>query len=106
MNPEEQKDTNIEGRSGYQAAAARQAQLTKPPGSLGKLEEIALSLAAIQGVEQPAARPAATLIFAADHPVVKHGTAATSVAFITTSHLGTTKRQASTISVQPTGSKC
>lgn len=76
MNPEEQKDTNIEGRSGYQAAAARQAQLTKPPGSLGKLEEIALSLAAIQGVEQPAARPAATLIFAADHPVVKHGTAA------------------------------
>ncbi len=61
---------------GRQAAAARQAQLTKPPGSLGKLEEIALTLAAIQDAEKPTARPAATLIFAADHPVVKHGTAA------------------------------
>ncbi len=62
--------------SGHEAAAERQAQLTKPPGSLGRLEDVALMLAGIQNVEKPSARPAATLIFASDHPVVKHGTAA------------------------------
>ncbi|MEC8512544.1 MAG: nicotinate-nucleotide--dimethylbenzimidazole phosphoribosyltransferase [Planctomycetota bacterium] len=59
-----------------QAAADRQAQLTKPPGSLRVLEEVALDLAEIQGAELPVARPAAALIFAADHPVVRHGVAA------------------------------
>ncbi len=61
---------------GYEAAAARQAQLTKPPGSLGGLETVALELAGIQGVERPVARPAAALLFASDHPVVRHGVAA------------------------------
>ncbi|MEE2940319.1 MAG: nicotinate-nucleotide--dimethylbenzimidazole phosphoribosyltransferase [Planctomycetota bacterium] len=59
-----------------QAAADRQAQLTKPPGSLRVLEEVALDLAEIQGVQLPVARPAAALVFAADHPVVRHGVAA------------------------------
>ncbi len=59
-----------------QAAADRQGQLTKPPGSLRALEEIALDLAGVQGTERPVARPAAALIFAADHPVVRHGVAA------------------------------
>lgn len=58
------------------AAALRQAQLTKPPGSLGALEELALDLAHIQDVERPVARPAAAIVFAADHPVVQHGVAA------------------------------
>ena len=31
----------------------RQTQLTKPPGSLGLLEEIAVRLAAMQGTQQP-----------------------------------------------------
>lgn len=36
-------------------AKARQSQLTKPPGSLGRLESTAIRLAAMQGVEQPSA---------------------------------------------------
>ena len=35
------------------AAASRQDQLTKPPGSLGKLEQIALWMAAWQGSIKP-----------------------------------------------------
>lgn len=58
------------------AAVYRQSQLTKPPGSLGRLESVALDLARIQNVERPTARPAAALVFASDHPVVKHGVAA------------------------------
>jgi nicotinate-nucleotide--dimethylbenzimidazole phosphoribosyltransferase len=52
-----------------------QLTLTKPPHSLGRLEQLAMQLAAIQGVHQPSVRPAACLIFAADHPVVRHGVA-------------------------------
>ena len=53
-------------------ARARQAGLTRPPGSLGALEPIALQLAALQGQALPVARPAAALLFAADHPVTRH----------------------------------
>lgn len=58
------------------AAAARQGQLTKPPGSLGRLEEIAIHLAAMQGREKPVlARPWIS-VFAGDHGVVEEGVAA------------------------------
>ncbi len=56
-------------------ARRRQASLTKPAGSLGMLEDLAIQLAAIQG-GPPASRPAEAVIFAADHPVVKHGVSA------------------------------
>ena len=36
--------------------AARQSQFTKPPGSLGKLEYIAIRMAGWQRTEQPAIR--------------------------------------------------
>lgn len=55
------------------AAERRQACLTKPPGSLGRLEELAVRLAAFQGTPIPRVRPAAALLFAADHPVTRHG---------------------------------
>lgn len=58
------------------AAIARQAQLTKPAGSLGALEEIAVSLAALAPDGVPASRPAAALVFAADHPVAARGVSA------------------------------
>ncbi|HJU38624.1 MAG TPA: nicotinate-nucleotide--dimethylbenzimidazole phosphoribosyltransferase, partial [Tahibacter sp.] len=38
--------------SARDAAAARQAQLTKPPGSLGRLEALAIALAGVQGRER------------------------------------------------------
>jgi len=61
-------------RAARREALARQARLTKPAGSLGRLEELAVELAAFQEGE-PAVRPAAALHFAADHPVVARGIA-------------------------------
>ena len=58
------------------AARKRQGQLTKPQGSLGALEEVAITLAGIQGAALPKSRPAVALIFAADHPVACHGVSA------------------------------
>jgi nicotinate-nucleotide--dimethylbenzimidazole phosphoribosyltransferase len=55
------------------AALSRQGQLTKPPGSLGRLEDIAVQLAAWQGVEQPAMERIYIGIFAADHGVAEEG---------------------------------
>jgi nicotinate-nucleotide--dimethylbenzimidazole phosphoribosyltransferase len=57
-------------------ASERQQELTKPKGSLGRLESLTLQLAAIQRNAIPRARPAAALIFAADHPVTAHGVSA------------------------------
>jgi nicotinate-nucleotide--dimethylbenzimidazole phosphoribosyltransferase len=57
-------------------ARARQIRLTKPSGSLGTLEDVAEKLAAWQGNDHPAARPAGVLVFAADHPVTRHGVSA------------------------------
>jgi nicotinate-nucleotide--dimethylbenzimidazole phosphoribosyltransferase len=37
----------------WAAARERQTQLTKPPGSLGRLEELGMTLAAMQGTQQP-----------------------------------------------------
>ena len=50
--------------------AARQSQLTKPPGSLGKLEDIAIWMAGWQRTEQPAIRYGQCLVFAGNHGVV------------------------------------
>jgi len=54
----------------------RQAELTKPAGSLGRLEALAVSVAAAQARDTPRARPAAAVLFAADHPVTRHGVSA------------------------------
>jgi nicotinate-nucleotide--dimethylbenzimidazole phosphoribosyltransferase len=55
------------------SAMDRQSRLTKPAGSLGMLEEVAVKLAALQGTPLPRSRPAAALLFAADHAVTRHG---------------------------------
>ncbi len=52
------------------AARARQTQLTKPPGSLGRLEELGVTLAAMQGQQHPQLDKVWISIFAADHGVV------------------------------------
>lgn len=58
------------------AARTRQSQLTKPPGSLGRLEELGVTLAAMQGTQQPSLDQAAIAIFAADHGVAEEGVSA------------------------------
>lgn len=54
-------------------AEARQNNLTKPQGSLGRLENIAIQLAAIQGKEKPAIKEKAILTLAGDHGVIEEG---------------------------------
>ncbi len=51
-------------------------RLTKPPGSLGRLEEVAVRLAAIQGRLKPELGPGAVVVAAADHGVVAEGVSA------------------------------
>lgn len=58
------------------AAFARQGQLTKPPGSLGQLEHIAVRLAEMQGVERPSVDRAAIVIYAADHGIAAENVSA------------------------------
>jgi nicotinate-nucleotide--dimethylbenzimidazole phosphoribosyltransferase len=59
------------------AEAARHLdRLTKPPGSLGRLEELAISLAGITGVAAPGFGRKAVVIFAADHGVTARGVSA------------------------------
>lgn len=59
-----------------QRAQARQAQLTKPPGSLGMLERLAIRLAAMQRRERPVLNNIHISIFAADHGIAAEGVSA------------------------------
>ena len=59
-----------------QRARERQSQLTKPPGSLGRLERLAVDLCALQGRDQPAAEHVEIVVFAGDHGVVEEGVSA------------------------------
>ncbi len=56
-----------------EAVRARQVQLTKPPGSLGRLEELTAWLARWQGRETPALDRVEILVFAGNHGVVERG---------------------------------
>ncbi|WP_328717179.1 nicotinate-nucleotide--dimethylbenzimidazole phosphoribosyltransferase [Halomonas elongata] len=63
-----------------EACAARAARyldtLTKPPGSLGRLEALAVSLAGITGEDFPTVTPPGVVVFAADHGVAAEGVSA------------------------------
>jgi nicotinate-nucleotide--dimethylbenzimidazole phosphoribosyltransferase len=57
-----------------QAARQRQAELTKPPGSLGVLEDLSIQLCGLAGrCPPPMPEPAAVAVFAADHGVHAQG---------------------------------
>lgn len=58
------------------AARARQLQLTKPPGSLGRLEDLACWFAARLGNPVPAQPQCEVFVFAADHGVAARGVSA------------------------------
>ena len=55
------------------AARKRQAQLAKPPGSLGLLEELSIQLAGITGQVHNQLEKKHLLVFAADNGVVEEG---------------------------------
>lgn len=59
-----------------QEANDRQLQLTKPPGSLGKLEELAVKFSAIQNTQCPIVDNVHITIFAADHGIANEGVSA------------------------------
>ncbi len=55
------------------AARARQNSLTKPPGALGRLEELAIFMAGWQGTDRPDIARAQALVFAGNHGVCAQG---------------------------------
>ncbi len=57
-------------------AARRQRELIKPAGSLGRLEEIAVQIAGMTGVDRPRAERKVAIVFAADHGVAAEGVSA------------------------------
>ncbi len=59
-----------------EAARQRQATLTKPPGSLGRLEELSIRLAGITATARPQLARKAIFTLAGDHGVVAEGVSA------------------------------
>jgi nicotinate-nucleotide--dimethylbenzimidazole phosphoribosyltransferase len=55
---------------------ARLDSLTKPPGSLGRLEDLAVQVGLIQATAEPAIGSKAMVVFCADHGVVEEGVSA------------------------------
>ena len=60
-------------RGAMTAAEEYQARLAKPPGSLGRLEELSIQLAGITGRVHNALNKKQLLVFAADNGVVAEG---------------------------------
>ena len=58
------------------AIAERQSRLTKPQGSLGRLEELVAWLGRWQGRETPSLDEVSVLVFAGNHGVVARGVSA------------------------------
>ncbi len=60
----------------FEAAEARNGQLTKPPGALGRLEELAIWYASWRGEAQPQITAPQVIIFAGNHGVTAQGVSA------------------------------
>lgn len=63
-------------REAMQRASARQSQLTKPPGSLGRLEALAQQIAGITGNDRPRLERRLVVVAAGDHGVTARGVSA------------------------------
>ena len=63
-------------RRAMDAARQRQGQLTKPPGSLGRLEELSIQVAGIMGQPVPKLKHKTIIVAAGDHGVVAEGVSA------------------------------
>ena len=66
-------------RAAMDAAARRQTELAKPPGSLGALEDISIRLAGLTGRVKNRIDRCRVLVFAADNGVTAEGVSATPV---------------------------
>lgn len=66
-------DADPQARLGAQA---RNAQLTKPPGALGRLEELAIWYGAWRGTDRPTVDAPQVVIFAGNHGVAAKGVSA------------------------------
>ena len=86
-------------RDAMAAARERQAQLAKPPGSLGRLEDLSVQLAGITGKVHNKIEKKHLLVFAADNGVVAEGvsSAPQSVTLMQTINLTRAKTGASTL---------
>lgn len=63
----------VQDEQAIHAATDRQSQLTKPQGSLGRLEEIAVFMAGWQGKEKPTISNGYCLVFAGNHGITAKG---------------------------------
>ena len=63
-------------RDYLQRAEQRQMQLTKPPGSLGRLESLAVRISGLQKSLMPDVSQTRIMIFAADHGIAHEGVSA------------------------------
>jgi nicotinate-nucleotide--dimethylbenzimidazole phosphoribosyltransferase len=59
-----------------EAAAARNGQLTKPPGALGRLEDLAIWYAGWRGTDKPQVKAPQVIVFAGNHGVAAQGVSA------------------------------
>ena len=86
-------------KAAMDAAQLRQAQLAKPPGSLGRLEELSIQMAGITGEVHNQIKKKHMLVFAADNGVVSEGvsSAPQSVTLQQTINLTRAKTGASTL---------
>jgi nicotinate-nucleotide--dimethylbenzimidazole phosphoribosyltransferase len=76
-NVSDEHSAAVPDEAAQQAARLRQSQLTKPAGSLGRLEELSIWLAGVRGVcPPPAAHRIRVVIFAGDHGVAAAGVSA------------------------------
>lgn len=66
-------DADSAARAGAQA---RNGQLTKPPGALGRLEDLAIWYASWRGTDRPAIKAPQVIIFAGNHGVTAQGVSA------------------------------
>jgi nicotinate-nucleotide--dimethylbenzimidazole phosphoribosyltransferase len=70
------RDCPVPSLSHREAALARQAELTKPAGALGRLETLAVELAGLQHSDRPKAARVPIIIFAGDHGIAAQGVSA------------------------------
>ncbi|MDG1130459.1 MAG: nicotinate-nucleotide--dimethylbenzimidazole phosphoribosyltransferase [Paracoccaceae bacterium] len=70
------RDLPAADAAAVQAAMARNGQLTKPPGALGRLEDLAIWMAGWQGTDRPHVDAPQVIVFAGNHGVTARGVSA------------------------------